>query len=142
MSPRTRNVLAVIAGLVAGGVVNMALITLSPLVIPPPEGVDVTSTEGLRAGIHLLRPRHFIMPFLAHALGTLVGAILAARLAATHKVPMAYVVGGFFLVGGIAASAMIPAPTWFKALDVVLAYLPMAWLGGRVGGVHAPAGAA
>jgi hypothetical protein len=55
---------------------------------------------------------------------------------------MAYVVGGFFLVGGIAASAMIPAPTWFKALDVVLAYLPMAWLGGRIGGGRAPAGAA
>lgn len=24
---------------------------------------------------------------------------------------------------------MIPAPTWFIALDLVVAYIPMAWLG-------------
>jgi hypothetical protein len=28
---------------------------------------------------------------------------------------------------------MIPAPAWFIALDLVVAYLPMAWLATRVG---------
>ena len=37
-----RNTLAIIAGLVLGGSVNMALIMLSPSLIPPPPGVDVT----------------------------------------------------------------------------------------------------
>jgi hypothetical protein len=34
-----------------------------------------------------------------------------------------------FLLGGIANVAMLPAPLWFSALDLLLAYLPMAWLG-------------
>ena len=134
MSPRMRSVLAVVVGAVVGGVVNMGLIWLSPSLIPPPEGVDVTTTEGLKAGIHLFEPKHFIMPFLAHALGTFVGALVAFRLAAVNKVRAAYMVGVLFLIGGIAASMMIPAPAWFIALDLLVAYLPMAWLAIRLGG--------
>lgn len=123
------NVLAVIAGFVIGGMVNMALITISPAVIPPPAGVDVTNAESLAQAMPLFEPRHFLMPFLAHALGTLVGALVAALVAASHRAAFAYAIGVLFLGGGIAASLMIPAPTWFIALDLLLAYLPMAWLG-------------
>ena len=28
---------------------------------------------------------------------------------------------------------MIPAPAWFIALDLIVAYIPMAWIGGRLG---------
>lgn len=128
-----RNVLAVLAGIVIGGVVNMALVTLSPSLIPPPAGVDVNSAEGLRKGMHLFEPRHFVMPFLAHAMGTLTGALAAYLIAATYKAQMAYLIGAFFLCGGVAASFMIPAPAWFIALDLLAAYLPMAWLGIRIG---------
>ena len=128
-----RNILATIAGIFFGGGVNGMLIKLSPSLIPPPAGVDVTKAESLATGIHLFEPRHFIMPFLAHALGTLVGAILAHLIAATNRNLRAYVIGLFFLVGGIVASMMIPAPTWFKALDLIVAYIPMAWLGAQIG---------
>ena len=128
-----RNVLALLAGVAVGGAVNMALIVLSPSLIPPPSGVDVNDPESLRRSIHLFEPRHFVMPFLAHAVGTLVGALTAWLIAATHKVPLALAVGVVFLVGGVAASFMIPAPAWFIALDLLVAYIPMAWLGARIG---------
>ena len=128
-----RNVLAILAGLVIGSGVNMALIALGPSLVPPPAGVDVRNAESLRAGIHLFGPQHFVMPFLAHALGTFIGALVACLIAATHKVRMAYVIGFLFLCGGIAAAFMIPAPAWFIALDLLVAYLPMAWLAARVG---------
>lgn len=128
-----RNVLAVVAGIVVGGGVNMALVMLSPSIVPPPAGVDVTDAESLSRSIHLFEPRHFVMPFLAHALGTLVGALAAYLIAASHKARMAYVIGGLFLVGGVAASFMIPAPGWFIALDLLVAYLPMAWLAVQIG---------
>lgn len=134
-----RNVLAVLAGIVIGGAVNMALITLSPSLIPPPPGVDVSSAEGLSKAIHLFEPRHFVMPFLAHALGTLVGALVAHFFAATYRLRCAYAVGAFFLLGGLAASTMIPAPAWFIALDLLGAYIPMAWLGARIGALITPA---
>jgi hypothetical protein len=128
-----RNVLAVIAGIVVGALVNGALITVSPLLIPPPAGVDVTDTESLSRSMHLFEPRHFIMPFLAHAAGTLVGALTAFLLAATHRTQIAYAVGVLFLCGGVLASFMIPAPAWFIALDLLVAYLPMAWLAIQIG---------
>jgi len=128
-----RNILAVIAGIAIGGVVNSALITLSPSLIPPPPGVDVTTAEGLAKAIHLFEPRHFIMPFLAHALGTLVGALAAYLIAASYNARIAYAIGVLFLCGGVAASFMIPAPTWFIALDLLAAYLPMAWLAVQIG---------
>lgn len=128
-----RNILGCIIGLILGSAVNMALITWGPSVIPPPAGVDVTSTESLSQSMHLFEAKHFIFPFLAHALGTLVGALAAFFIAASQKVSVAFVVGGLFLLGGIAASFMIPAPVWFIVLDLVAAYIPMAWIAGRIG---------
>lgn len=133
MSPTIKNILALIAGVVTGMIVNGGLIAISGSLIPPPAGADVTTMEGLKASMHLFEPKHFIMPFLAHALGTLAGAFIAARVAATHAMRFALGVGVFFLAGGIANVAMLPSPMWFNVLDLVGAYLPMAWLGGTLG---------
>ncbi|GAB1454166.1 hypothetical protein MASR2M47_42220 [Draconibacterium sp.] len=98
MHPILRNILAVVTGLVVGSAVNMGLIMFGSSIIPPPEGVDNTTMEGLKAGIHLFQPQHFIFPFLAHALGTFVGALLAAMIAANRKMLFALVIGAFFLL--------------------------------------------
>jgi len=124
-----RNILAVIVGAVIGGIVNMAIVMIGPALVPPPAGADMTTVEGLTAAMPMLEPKHFIAPFLAHAIGVLIGAIAAYFIAATSKSLCAYIVGVLFLIGGIAASFMIPAPLWFKALDIIVAYIPMAWLG-------------
>jgi len=79
------------------------------------------------------------VPFLAHAIGTLFGGFIAARIAATRQIPIAIAVGFFFLIGGIAVFLMMPeSPTWFKATDLLLAYLPMAYLGAKIAGGNRP----
>ena len=132
MNPTLRNVLAGIAGAILGSLVNGFLIEISGKVIPPPDGADVTTLEGLKASIHLFEPKHFVFPFLAHALGTLTGAFVAAKLAATHKMRIALGIGVLFLLGGIANCFMLPAPVWFMAVDVIVAYIPMGYLGGKL----------
>jgi hypothetical protein len=132
MNPIFRNVLAVIAGVVIGSIVNMGLITISGKVIPPPAGVDVTNFESLKSSMHLFEPKNFIFPFLAHALGTLVGAYVASIVAASHKIKFALGIGAFFLIGGIINVFMLPSPTWFAVLDLVGAYIPMGWLGNKL----------
>ena len=127
-----RLILAVIAGLFVGSIVNMALVMLSGHVIPPPAGVDTTTTEGLKAAMPLFEPKHFLFPFLAHAVGTLVGAFVATLATPGRTCGPAWVVGALFLIGGIAAVAMLPSPLWFTVVDLVFAYLPMAWLGHRL----------
>lgn len=127
-----RHILAVIAGLVVGSIVNMLLVNVGPMVFPPPEGADITSMEGLKATIHLFGPQNFIFPFLGHAVGTLVGAVVAGAIAASRKMTVAIVVSCFFLAGAIANVFMLGGPAWFIALDLIAAYVPMGWLGGRM----------
>jgi hypothetical protein len=134
MSIMLRNVLAIVAGIIIGSVTNMGFIILGSQLIPPPAGVDVNNLESIKASIHLYGAKHFIFPFLAHAGGALVGALAASLIAGSLRMILAFAVGGFFLLGGIAASVMIPAPLWFIAADLIIAYLPMAWLGWKLSG--------
>lgn len=132
MKPVIANSIAVIGGILIGSAVNMLLINWGPSIIPPPEGVEVTTTEGLKEGFQFMQPKHFIIPFIAHLVGTFAGAFVAARIAITHKMKFAMGIGFFFLLGGIAASFMMPAPAWFITVDLLLAYIPAAWLAGRL----------
>ncbi|MDO1514223.1 hypothetical protein Q2T41_16335 [Maribacter confluentis] len=129
MNTILRNILAVVAGLIVGSIVNMGIVMISGSVIPPPEGGDITTMEGLKSTIHLFEPKHFLFPFLAHALGTLVGAFVAAKLAGNRKLLMALIVGFCFLIGGTINISMLGGPLWFSALDLIVAYIPMAYLG-------------
>jgi hypothetical protein len=132
MSPVFRNILAVVAGIVIGSVVNMVIIMISGSVIPPPEGADVTTMEGLQESMHLFQPKHFLMPFLAHAFGTFVGSFVAAKIAVGHKMKLALAVGLFFLMGGVINVIVLPSPLWFSIVDIIFAYIPVAYLAGNL----------
>lgn len=134
MPPVARNFLAALAGVVLGGFVNSGLVNLGPLVVPLPEGADVSTAEGLRASMTLFTPVNFVFPFLGHALGTLTGAFVAAKLAASDAVKLALGIGVLFLAGGIAAVYMLGGPLWFIVVDLVVAYLPMGYLGAVLAG--------
>ena len=132
MNPVLRNILAAGSGIIIGSAVNMGIIMLSNSVIPPPAGVDVSNMESLKASMHLFEPRHFVMPFLAHAMGTLSGAIAATLIAVNRKMLFALGIGVFFLIGGITNVLMLPSPIWFTFIDLAFAYIPMGWLGWKL----------
>jgi len=131
MTTALRNLLAIVLGFFVGSAINMALITIGPMIIPPPDGMtEAVDMETLAASMHLFRPQHFIFPFLAHALGTFVGAFCAYFIAVSRKARMSYIVGSLFLFGGLWVATQLPSPMWFDALDLSLAYLPRAALAG------------
>jgi hypothetical protein len=134
MSNTSKNALAVLGGIIAGSVVNTALVNVGPLVIPLPEGADVSTVEGMREAMPDFTPLNFLFPFAGHTLGTLTGAFVAAKLAASHAMRLALGLGVFFLLGGIAAVTLFGGPLWFKVADLVLAYIPMGFLGGHFAG--------
>lgn len=128
-----RNCLAILAGVFVGSVVNFVIILAGPMIIPLPEGIDLSDMERFAENLQRLPPQNFIAPWLAHALGTLVGAAAAARLAANHSMAMALAVSVFFLAGGVAMIANYGGPIEFAVLDLVGAYVPMALLGSWLG---------
>ena len=131
MNPILKNILAVLLGWLAGSAVNMGLVMAGHSLFPI-SGVDPNDMKALGEIMPTLGCKYFIFPFLAHALGTLFGALVAGLIAANHKMKFALGIGGLFLLGGIMVSFIIPAPAWFTAADIILAYIPMAWIGGKL----------
>ncbi|MHC4375442.1 MAG: hypothetical protein ACYS26_02475 [Planctomycetota bacterium] len=127
-----RGLLAVLVGFLIGGFVNMGVIMVGPELIPLPPEIDPTDPESLKAHADLLESKHFITPWVAHAMGTLVGALVGLFIAKVNRAQKAFIIGVLFLIGGITAAAMIPAPMWFVAADLLLAYIPMAWLATKI----------
>ena len=133
MNPIIKNVLAVIFGWLVGSVVNMGLIKFGHKLFPI-AGIDPNDMNAIAEVMPTLEYKYFIFPFLAHALGTLSGATIAGLMATSHKMKFSLGIGGLFLLGGIIVNYMIPGSTWFAVTDIVIAYLPMAWLGGKLAG--------
>ncbi|MFM2164997.1 MAG: hypothetical protein RL325_1434 [Planctomycetota bacterium] len=130
-----RGVIAALLGLIAGAALNMGILYAGMAVFPAPEGVDISRIETINENIHRYSVGQLLVPFLAHALGTLAGAFVAASVAATphSRRRAALLIGFFFLLGGIDMVVKIPnAPLWFDVLDLGVAYIPMALLGWRL----------
>lgn len=134
MSPIIRNILAVIAGLFIGGIVNSGIIALGPNLISPPAGVDPNDIASIKANVDAYGIKDFIVPFLAHGLGTLIGAFVAAKIGITKQRRLTFVVAILFLIGGILMAFMIPEFWMFSIVDLVGAYFPMAYIGWKLAG--------
>ncbi|WP_338378521.1 hypothetical protein [uncultured Flavobacterium sp.] len=132
MNTILKNILAVIAGWLIGSTVNMLLIKIGSSIFPI-KGVDSNDMEALADIMPNLSSEYFIFPFLGHAFGSLVGALIVTLIATNHKMKLALVIGVLFLVGGIDVNYMLPGPIWFTIADITLAYIPMAYIGGKLG---------
>jgi hypothetical protein len=133
LNPILKIILKVIGAVIIGGVLNMLIIMLSGKIIPPPDGADLKTMEGLKASMHLMQPKHFLMPFLAHALGTFLSAFIITKWMINNQLKFAIGIGIWFLVGGVMNVLMLPSPLWFTITDLLLAYIPMAFLGYKLG---------
>ena len=125
-----RNVAAVVAGLVAGMVFNMALIQLNTVFFPLPEGTTMADTPQMREAIKAMPGAAWILVMIAHLGQAFVGGWVAARLGASHRMALALVVGVLSLAGGVANAVMLDTPAW-TWIEMPL-YLVAAWFGGRL----------
>jgi hypothetical protein len=126
-----RCIVAVICGIIAGGVFNMAVIMLSWAIYRPPEGADMSNPETMKTYIDSLPlPAHLLI-LVAHDGGALVGGFVAALIARRSALVLGATVGVFFLLGGVINLYLIPRPVWFAIVDVVL-YVPCGIIGAKL----------
>lgn len=134
MHPILRNTIALFMGGLAGMVINAGFIRVGAGFLPVPEGVIPTDFESIQAHADLYTSRHFILPFLAHAVATLSGAYTVSRIAVSNYKKLSLSIGGFFLLGGIMMAIGLPAFWKFAIVDILFAYFPMAILGWKIAG--------
>lgn len=130
--------LFILLGLLFGGFFNMGIILAGQNIIPLPPGINPEDMESLKANFHLFEPKHFIVPFIAHAVGTLIGCFFASFLSAVilkenPKLPC-FAISGLFFLGGLFNIIYLPSPIWFSALDLLVAYFPAGFLGYTLAG--------
>ena len=105
--------------------VNMGLIIGGGMIIPMSETIDPMNAVNWDF-------KYFIFPFLAHSIGTLSGAFIVSKISRNSHIIMPLIVGFYFLSGGLYMVTILPAPTWFISLDLILCYIPMAFLGWKI----------
>ena len=127
MNTILKNILVVLGGCLFGSAVNMGLIIAGNQLIPFDDGMNPMNAN-------MWEIKYFLFPFLAHAMGTLSGAFIAAKFSASYHMVFAICIGIFFLLGGISMVFIMPAPVWFIVADLSLAYIPMSWLGWKLTG--------
>ena len=125
MKPFFRIILSLISGVISGSIVNIILIITGSYIIMTPENFDPMNTQDWTVPL-------FIFPFLAHSLGTLIGSFTATKISKGYHISIPLMVGLWFLAGGIYMTTIIPAPAWFEILDIIICYIPMAFLGWKL----------
>lgn len=126
-----RKVLALVAGLVAGGVAVFLVESLSSLLHPIPEGLDTRDMEQMKEFVRGLPTSAFAMVLLAHVLGAFCAGLVSSWVAGVKWKGGAIALGLLFTIAGIANLVMIPHPLWFGIIDTLI-YLPAALAGAAI----------
>jgi hypothetical protein len=125
-----KRTIVIILSIFIGAQVNGAFLTLGTNLIPPPKGCNLNTMDGLKAAVPFLEAKHYLFPFLAHSIGTLISAVLITRFLKSQQFVFAMMAGVLFLIAGISMVIMLPGtPIWFILVDLIGAYIPMAYLG-------------
>ncbi|MFM8595466.1 MAG: hypothetical protein ACKOBN_00045 [Flavobacteriales bacterium] len=129
-----KSILLSILGLFIGAITNGLIVQLGTKLVSAPAGHDLSTEKGLVEAMPHMQPIHFLFPFLAHAIGSFIGAFFVSKMKVERSLIHSMAIGFAFLAGGVMMVISLPAtPLWFILTDLIFAYLPMAYLGYRLG---------
>ncbi|MGG3739077.1 hypothetical protein [Aeribacillus pallidus] len=125
-----RTFLAVVAGLVAGGVAIFFLETISHIFYPPPADININDPDALREFIQQAPVGALVLVAVAWAVGSFVGGLVTQLIAKRHQRRLPLVTGGILMAMGLLNLILLPHPIWFWVVGLAV-YLPMAYVGGK-----------
>lgn len=133
MNPRLKNILAVVAGVVAGSLVIGVVEKLTAEKVP--EGLDFNNKEVMVEYIKNLPARAFAFLLVAYFLGSVAAGYVANLIARSTGKKPALTAGLILFLAGVMNLVAIPHPMWF-AITSSLVYFAGAWIGGRLVAPH------
>lgn len=128
MNPVLRRVLAILAGVVAGGLLIAGVEMLGHSLFaggsPMPDASDPAAVRAYAEGMSFAALASLLVAWCAGAYG---GSLIAIRIAGGNERLMTLVVGGFVLFATVMNFFQFPHPTWLMVSALVL--IPVAsWL--------------
>ena len=120
-----RTFFSMLLGILVGGAVAVGVVAIAQELFPAPEIPPGQEADGADP-IPLTILRTFPVAF---AVGSLLGAAAAARLARQRWQPAVVTVGAFMVVAAGITMLQFPHPLWVW-LAAVISPVPAAWMGG------------
>lgn len=128
-----RSIVAVTAGVVAGGVAVGLLEALGHGLFPLPAELlaELSDPDRFREAAARIPDVNRLAVVTAWAGGSLIAGAVTTFLARRHHTGLALIAGGGLLFAGLSNLILIPSPLWMWALGLAV-FLPVAWLGARL----------
>jgi len=123
-----KSLIAVVAGVIVGGVVVFLVQDLGSFALSAMTGIEPITAQGA-AALATVRPTEaLLVVVVAYLLGPMSGGYIAARLAPTKRYYHAIAVGAIQLIFGVITLALFPHPEWFWVATLVI-FIPAALAG-------------
>ncbi len=117
-----RIILGTLAGIVAAGLIVLAIESLGHMIYPPPPGIDLANPEALATIIDQLPLGALIAVVVAWIAGSFGGGAVAAKISRVHWT--AGTVGAVMVAGGAWSMIEIPHPMWMRIALLPATLLP------------------
>ncbi len=128
-----RNILAVIAGILGGGLIVGLIQSVGHRLYGTTESIDRYDTAAMTEFIESLPLEALLFVLVAHAFGAFMAGLIASKLAETSKFSLGCIAAGFIVLGALMSMFMIPGqPIWLKIIDPLSAVL-LGILGSQLG---------
>ena len=126
-----RTLLAIVAGLITAMLVIFGVEAAGMLLFPPPAGMPLDTEADLARRVAMSSPTAKAWLVFGWALGSFVGAWVAARISRQHRRIAALAVGLFIVAGTVMNAVAIAHPLWMNLLGILLP-IPLALLAARL----------
>ena len=91
-----KSILLSVLGLILGALTNGIIVQIGASMVSAPLGLDISTEAGLAKAMPLMEFKHFVFPFLAHALGSFVGAFFVSKMRVNRTLINAMAIGFAF----------------------------------------------
>ena len=125
------RILAIIAGVITAGITVFVLESLSHLIYPPPENIDLTDYEALKEAVKGMPTGALVSVLLAWMISGIVGGFVGGKIDSINWKQNSIIIGLILLLFAIFNLYMVPHPLWMTVIAVV-GYVPMAIWGGKL----------
>ncbi|RDX35347.1 hypothetical protein DZA37_00985 [Kangiella sp. HD9-110m-PIT-SAG06] len=126
-----KQILAVMVGVVVGGLAIYGIESINMVRFPWPENLSMEDEAAFAEYVSSLPVDAFITVIIAHAVGSFISGFVCCRITPSKHLLFGTICGVLFLLAGIMNLIMIPHPLWFMIVDV-LVFVPFAWLGAKL----------
>ncbi|MDP2386264.1 MAG: hypothetical protein Q8M29_07825 [Bacteroidota bacterium] len=126
-----KRIVSILGGLAAAVAVIALVEMIGHMIFATPVPADMKTKEEMAAYVANLPLGAFMSVLIAMALGSFTGGFVATKINKENGKVNSTLVAIILMTLGIVNLVMIPHPTWFMVVNLLL-YVPFAWIGFRL----------